>query len=225
MVFLNHCDAVETTRGAGLFHERADQSTTSPHLPPKSKPFLLRLGPSRGFHGPSHTLVTHGCHFFPHISKILTTLLAQNADLLAAPLFSPCITSHSHKTIHPGPIQPHPSNLPQSHSPPPPSSSVRAVSIRPSASDRVPKDWEALPWATEIVGPRSTTSTLGHEVNCSVAPRWNGTANGSEAKRNGGRGSLVDEGRTRKRNALVLVRIPRVLGLLAVEMRWISSRK
>ncbi|CAK9087825.1 unnamed protein product [Durusdinium trenchii] len=30
------------------------------------------------------------------------------------------------------------------------------------------QDWEALPWATEIVGPRSTTSTLGHEVNCSV---------------------------------------------------------
>lgn len=30
------------------------------------------------------------------------------------------------------------------------------------------QDWEALPWGTEIVGPKATTSTLGDEINCSV---------------------------------------------------------
>ena len=31
------------------------------------------------------------------------------------------------------------------------------------------KDWEALPWGTETIGPRATTSSLGQDVNCTTA--------------------------------------------------------
>ncbi|CAE7635772.1 unnamed protein product [Symbiodinium microadriaticum] len=30
------------------------------------------------------------------------------------------------------------------------------------------QDWEALPWGTEIIGPRATTSSIGQDVNCTT---------------------------------------------------------